>query len=272
MSRVCILNWTAAFHAGSAAVCESIEGLLSGHEIVERVTPGQYASEDFSGADVVLCNAEGTIHHGRPLGEILVSGLRRAQSRGLPTGIVNATWQDNPNEWAEVARRAEFVSVREHRSAVELKRQGVEGVHVFADLSLGVLRRPTIPGPHAGEVVLGSQGASGLSSLWKRLEDRYGAHRVTLRGDRNRPPHPHLQAVAAELSGAACYLTGEYHGLYAAAAAGIGVIAYPSNSWKIESTVGLYGMRARGGPGLADWIWAQPRMLPRDLDDLLCAA
>ncbi len=112
MARVCILNWTAEYHAGCAAVCESLERLLEGHEIVDRVATSESGGR-LGDADLVVLNGEGTLHHDRPHAEKFLGLLGRAQMHGIKTAIVNATWDAMSPNWLKVVQRCDFVSARE---------------------------------------------------------------------------------------------------------------------------------------------------------------
>ncbi len=252
MARVCILNWTAGYHAGCAAVCESLERLIEGHEIVDRVATSESGGR-LGDADLVVLNGEGTLHHDRPHAEKFLGLLGRAQMHGIKTAIVNATWDSMSPNWLKVVQRCDFVSAREPWSA---KAMGTE--NVFPDLSLSAVRWPNKLGPHTSRIVTGGNGAG-------KYGDVIGAYR-TASSARVFLRKRSFQSVVDELAGASMYLTGEYHGMYAAAAAGVSCMALPSNTHKIEATIDWH---ERSGETYPFWLWLQklPRLTKEVLDE-----
>ncbi len=254
--RVLILNWTAGFHAGCRAVCESLESLFEDHEIVGRVkTRGESIPAFlYLEADMVVLNGEGTCHHNASNAVRFLRALEDAQDAGLKTMLLNTVWQDM--EWFikdDVAGRCDLVTAREPMSQGQLP----AGTPIYPDLCLSSVSRPSAPGPHEGQVVVGRVG----SGSRRRLMDQYPGERVLLE-DRD------FQDVVDELSGAALYLTSQYHGMYAAAAAGVPCSTYPSNSWKVESTLDWYE-RNGGGKSFSDWLWELPRLTKEVVEEAL---
>lgn len=249
--RALVLNWTHGYHAGCAAVCRSIERILTdaGCEIVGRIKTGRDAPDRFADAELVVVNGEGTLHHEARNAQTILRQMIQANEAGLRTMLVNASWMgmnDHP-AWTAL-RGCSLVTAREPLSAQAMP-CNADGV--YPDLSLYDVHRPTSGGPHAGKVVLGSPGVGPRRVIFHSYA-KYGWPVVTLRGS-------DFQAVVDELAGAAMYVTGRYHGMYAAVAAGVPVSTQPSNTWKIESTFDWYEQTA-GGKTFADWLWERPRL------------
>ncbi|MEM7351582.1 MAG: polysaccharide pyruvyl transferase family protein [Acidobacteriota bacterium] len=86
-------------------------------------------------ADLVLVNGEGTIHHDRPAGAWLLAASEAARTLGKPAVLINAIWQDNSTQLADLAREFALISVRESASAKELRQAGLSA-RVVPDLAL----------------------------------------------------------------------------------------------------------------------------------------
>lgn len=130
-------------HHGCSRVMSAIESLLTqvGGQIVAcvpahtdwRVNP--YLLATAASARLVLVNGEGTIHHDRPAGRLLLEAGAWAKSRGIPVALVNAGWEDNGHDFLRLARDFSLVAVRDTRSAMQLREGGV-ACRIVPDLSL----------------------------------------------------------------------------------------------------------------------------------------
>lgn len=217
-----VLNDTSSYHAGSAAAMDGLRHALRHHEILGfHRSMSREVPEDFAGADVVICNGEGTFHHGTPEPAWLMAQLTRARAQGRRAWLVNTVWQDNPIEWLQIP---DVIITRDPWS-----RRATGTAYVFPDLCLSSSwHRPRTAGPFEGEIVVGGPGAGPDSaSIWPSLE-RCFPHRARLQ-------EMPWQGVIDTLAGCALYVTGEHHGVYAAACAGVPFVVAPSNSWKIEA-------------------------------------
>jgi polysaccharide pyruvyl transferase WcaK-like protein len=85
---------------------------------------------------VVVINGEGTLHDASASGGRLLSVLTHAKRGSRPVVLINALWENNPQEWADLLSGCALVSARDLSSAAELTRAGVRGVRHVPDLSL----------------------------------------------------------------------------------------------------------------------------------------
>jgi len=250
MPKAFLLNDTSTHvHAGCRSTIAAMRfktPIIVGRTFVnQRDTP-----EDFAGADTVVLNGEGSIHHGarREWPTYLVEQLRRAQAIGLRTCWVNSVYQDNPPEWGEILARCWPVSARETLSAERMREAGCPHVETWTDLSLEDVHAPRAPGPHYGKPVLGDVGASGMGGLWNTLASLVQGRATMARRS--------LQDVVNQIAGCRVYLTGQWHGVIAAAVAGVPFAAVPSNSHKTEALL----------------AWADLGLRCRTPDEMLAAA
>lgn len=231
MARVWIVNDTSAYHAGCRATMQSLRSRISPrHHIAVQVKTRGTIDQDLGGCDILVVNGEGTMHHGqgRKWPTEIAFALSLAQRKGIRTLLINTVWQANPPEWGGVAQAAR-VRARDPWSAAEV---GTD--EVYPDLSLDALSAPHRPGPYRGKVVLGDPGCSGRRTLWRQLRE-LGLPFVDLQ-------HETMQKTVQLLAGCRAYLTGQYHGVIAAAVAGVPFAAVSSNSWKIDALLHWAGM------------------------------
>ncbi len=119
-------------HHGCTTVVETIDRLCAanGIEVVARVPAHSDWRQDeaalaaFRQVDLVLVNGEGTIHHDRPAGRLLLEAGAHAASLGKPAVLLNATWQANSSEALDLLESFSIVSVRESASEAELVGHG----------------------------------------------------------------------------------------------------------------------------------------------------
>jgi len=275
MTTVYVLNDTSAHdHAGCRAVMQSLYARLAGAEIVGRHFVGQRLDDPgFRDADLVVCNGEGTLHHGKRQAVYLMECLRAALRQGRRAILVNAVWQEMGG-WGRVLGKLDRLYLREpmstHQALDDIGPYVHGPVECCPDLCLDVALPPTRLGPYAGQEVLGGVGASGMRRSWPGLEGRI-PNAVSLRGQS-------LQSAVDELAGAALYVTGQHHGVYAAAIAGVPFRCCRSNSWKIEALLNWYDPEYEWPAdeawcqrptdwyaGFSEWLLALPRM-PRLID------
>ncbi|WP_128891514.1 polysaccharide pyruvyl transferase family protein [Erythrobacter sp. HKB08] len=119
-------------HHGCTTVIETIDTLAAknGIEIVARAPAHANWREDdavrsaIREADCIIVNGEGTIHHDRPAGKALLAAGPYAKERGKKAFLVNSTWQENSAESLEMLRDFDIVTVRESASEAELVGHG----------------------------------------------------------------------------------------------------------------------------------------------------
>ena len=143
--RVYIINDTRNFHAGATAATEGIIKTLEaqGHEITGTCKVGKDPNMEGEFPAVgyldggpkyhaVVCNGEGTLHHGR--GQPLLNFMQSAADRGKKVFLVNATWDSMTTFDAKKLMKAKNVFFREDH-AWKTPAEGL--VSVFKDLRSG---------------------------------------------------------------------------------------------------------------------------------------
>jgi hypothetical protein len=231
-------------------------------------------------ADLILVNGEGTIHHDAERGRILLTAAAYARDRGKASVLINATWEGNSADMAALAAGFDLVSVRDGRSAAELRAHGV-ACRVVPDISLLTEAPPS----RRGEALLYTDNvvpARGLELYG--LGRRIGAaplsifHHKRSPGEvltfmrryvtRNPPPTPRT-LLMAERAGwndvvgqtddpaawvrrfgeARLVITGRFHVATFCLVTGTPFLATPSNTQKIEALVEDAGLEPwRVGP------------------------
>lgn len=219
--RVYLLNDTSAGHAGMRAVMASLRGRLAGHEIVGVHRVGDMVTAIPPKAEVVVCNGEGTLHHDAPAGRVLLETLSRAQDRGLQTHLVNAVFQQTATYYSAVLRRLTSMTVREPLSLACARANGAEATLCADACADPVLYSVSLDPVHRTQVMVGAW------PFWPSLRVEGPWLPVTLYTGS-------FLAILNRLRRATVYLTGQHHGVYAAALSETPFVPIPSNSWKIE--------------------------------------
>ena len=236
--RLFLANDTStAPHAGCKAVMRSLRAALAGVPDLEVtgthfVGTIEFDERAFAEADAVMINGEGTIHHSGHRARYLMTMIEEAKRRGKRVMLVNALFQQYDCSSDDLLAGLALLAVREPRSAAFARRYGGQP-HVLLDsaadpafLASGAARRLK------DGTVIGGAHKDGL------LERPFAG----LQGDRLRMGDASFEDIVATLRNAEIYLTGQHHGVYAAALAGCPFVATPSNSHKIESFVEWTGL------------------------------
>lgn len=298
---VVLINDTRAdLHHGCWRVMRTLEGQLArvGLEVVARAPAhadwrkDPAIGEAISKAALVVVNGEGTIHHDRPAGEALLAAGAAARAAGVPSALINASWDANGPAYTRALADFTLVSARETRSAAQIGAAGLTA-RVVPDLSLfgavsppaaragvgftdSVLRQVALDLETArkrlGGIALPIHfNAPGLKGDLQNLRDgvakrdladpvflaRSIAARLVWRAAETREEADYMAKVAA----LALLVTGRFHAATFALAAGTPVLAVESNTHKIGATF--------EDAGLAPWR----RIAPADLTpDLLALA
>jgi hypothetical protein len=235
--RLFLANDTStAPHAGCKAVMRSLRAALAG--VPDLVVTGTHFvgttevdDAAFAEADAVMINGEGTIHHSGHRALFLMAMIEEAKRQGKRVLLVNALFQQYEGPENLLAGLA-LLAVREPRSAAFARRFGgqpqvlLDSAADPAFLATGVARRLK------DGLVIGGAHKDGL------LQRPFAA----LQGDRLRMGDGSFEDIVASLRNAEIYLTGQHHGVYAAALAGCPFVATPSNSHKIESFIEWSGL------------------------------
>ena len=260
MVRAVLLNDTTAWHAGSRAATLELRELLerAGHEIVGTIETQEKPLEAKTrellhreAPDLVVLHGEGTIHHDAATAVTFLEIASEWKTRGAAVFLVNAVWDGMSARLARLARRFDRVFVREPSSAKILEAEGVEVTGVRLDLSAnqapeleeGLALRPELQGGGYGE------GVCGTPLPWQPFTGRP----VSLRGKT-------WGGVVRAIRTCSIYVTGEHHGVIAAALAGVPWAAMEPNTHKLSGLLAWgYGSEipiARDGRELAaavDW-------------------
>ena len=287
--KVVILNDTSIDrHHGCTRVMRLLqEGLIRHGFTVSALSPVRHdwrqnaairaAIED---AALIVINGEGTLHHGKPAAANLLSVTDFAGD--TPVALVNTLYQDNPPDWSIWLKKMAYISTRDSRSADEIETCTGHRPCVVPDLSLSarVASRPTIDKIIYGDSIKEdvARQLADLARLQRApLVPSISAYKGMRKGDglfarlrrrgmiarhlrRVKAANPTLElysteeAYANRVASAGLYVTGRYHGVCYAMAAGIPFVAIKSNSWKIEALiadVGLAQWRVTAAQGLS---------------------
>lgn len=130
-------------HHGCSRVMSALETLIAemGGRIIASApahsdwTQSHQVLEALEKAKLVVVNGEGTIHHNSKAGLKLLEVAEHAARLGIPCVLLNCAWQDNGLEFVEKLRQFTLVSVRDTRSAAQIRAAGISCCLV-PDLSL----------------------------------------------------------------------------------------------------------------------------------------
>ncbi|MDQ0464635.1 GNAT superfamily N-acetyltransferase [Caulobacter ginsengisoli] len=256
-------------HHGCGRVMRTLLDLASANELEVIATAPAHADwradpafmAAFERARLVIVNGEGTIHHDRPAGALLLEAGAAARARGIPAALINASWQTNP-----AASLAEFalIAARETRSVDEIAEAGFRARRV-PDLSLyeTVTPAPRRQGVGFTDSVVRSL-VPALESARRRVRGvpvpiQYGGGRLAwVRQTLGRQDllHPaRLVALAGarlasygarsaddaaymdRIAGLEMLVTGRFHAATFALAAGTPLLALDSNTHKIAAVL-----------------------------------
>lgn len=292
--RVVLMNDTSLrFHHGCARVMRLLSAGLEaqGAEIIYR-SPARndWANDDaflaaIKQADLIVVNGEGTLHHGKEAGRVLLDIVDHPSVQNTPIALINALYEANPESWNKSLGRFSLISARDGKSAAQIDQAlGTARARVVPDLSLSNGAEPQAE-PRT-ELIVGD------SVRWKRRRELALAAR-RLRADRfvpikvlrqkifSRPVigaaarwvlfntyngvfflrQPPLNMVDSEadylavLGHAKGHLTGRFHSICLSLVTGTPFIAVGSNSHKIETLLddaGLGRDRIMSGAQLSD--------------------
>lgn len=245
-----------AYHSGCKAVWEVLCAAVceAGGEVV--------SGEDY---DVFVVNGEGSMHHGRPTFYKKMGLLKDALNKGRRAMLVNTVWQDNPSDYDGVLRKLSRVSVRETRSANELRRVHGTSAQPCLDFSYFwplALKAP--PQSREREGIYYTDYLDPAIANFSPLPATIAAGLSSGPAAEPRPLAMHEQsweATVAMLAGAELLVTGRHHAVYAACRARTAFAAIEGNSHKIAGLIDWSGTSipvAHSVDQLPDVIrWAQ---------------
>ena len=201
MPRVVLLNDTDVngYHFG----CARVMGVIRSQLAARGITPAgavpvslnwRDRHEDLvNSADLVLINGEGTLHHGSRKGRWLLEAAEATKARGGKVALINALWQNNPEDWAALIRHVDILACRDSRSAKALAAQtGRADVRLLGDLPM-TMAIPPVSAPRDGLLLGDSLHASVTAHLAHLAEQMPGASLI--------PVTSSLKFVSPHLSG-----------------------------------------------------------------------
>ena len=224
-------------HAGCKAVMRSLHAAIAavpGLKICGTHSVGTREIDEiaFYAADAVLINGEGTIHHSGQHATYLLALIAEAKDAGKKVLLVNALFQQYECQSDDILADLALLTVREPRSAGFARRYGGKPRVLLDSAADPAFTEGGTATPLTHGWVIGGYIDSGLlKDPFKRIE----GHRLNI----HKSP---FEDIIATLRAAELYLTGQHHGVYAAAIAGCPFIVTPSNSHKIESFVEWTGL------------------------------
>ncbi|KKM04578.1 hypothetical protein LCGC14_1762840 [marine sediment metagenome] len=113
-------------HVGCNAVIAAIRGVAAMHgiEIIKSYTRSEIINDAcyFTGADIIIINGEGSLHHGTPNSAFLWTVLNHAQMNNIPTVLINTVWDgmELDDRQLELLNTLELVSCRESKSLYQI--------------------------------------------------------------------------------------------------------------------------------------------------------
>ncbi|MBJ6751574.1 polysaccharide pyruvyl transferase family protein [Geomonas anaerohicana] len=262
MTKVALFNDTGNFpHVGCLAVSQAHDKMLrkAGAEITHRhfvtelkdlwrgsveasadAVRTSAVSREMEEVDAVIVNGEGTIHHGAGLH--LLALLKHAQLLKKRTFLVNCVIQDCIF-YHDVMRDLDDLTVRDAHSLSYLADAGVPGrVVLDSILEADFKAEPTVDFKNKIVITDFHHSMIDVGAALKKLQDELQDEAVyypledKLRFD-------DWQHFVANLRTARLIVTGRHHGVYLSALAKRPFVALPSNTWKIEGTLSLFGER-----------------------------
>jgi hypothetical protein len=279
--KVLLLNDTdeGATHFGCMRVMRTIRSELAkrGFDTLPSIKVGSDWKRDphlvaqIDAAELVVINGEGTLHHGKRRGRWLLEAGARVKARGGRVALINALWQDNPPDWATLARDFDLLWCRDQRSASALAQATGGEVHCLGDLSMFDAWTPTTQhreGIMVGCSVHGSvtqalarfakEGGhdfipvtTAIKTLparltgWRLLLRRYRQYWQNVWFQHRFPAATFLRddmAFLSALSQHRLVVTGRFHAVCLAVLSGTPFLAVASNSWKIQALIQDIGL------------------------------
>lgn len=145
MAQVTLFNDTSTrYHHGCARVMRLLGAGLEarGAQILAR-SPARHdwaADADLLAqirkSDILVINGEGTLHHGAKAGRKLLDLADHPATQGKKLVLINALYDANPPEWADLLKRFDLISARDSDSASQLSQAIGRTVGWAPDLSL----------------------------------------------------------------------------------------------------------------------------------------
>lgn len=223
-------------HAGCKAVMRSINGQLArvpGLQVIGRHKVGQFEVDEaaFAKADAVLINGEGTIHHSTKRSQHLMASIMAAKQQGKTVLLVNALFQQYAGP-KDLLEGLNLLSVREPRSAAFARVFGGQPLTLLDSAADPDFLGQGTPTPLTHDLVIG----------YAQKVERFPLAFNALQGHKQSMFKGTFDDIVATLRQAKVYLTGQHHGVYAAALAGCPFVTVRSTSHKIEAFIDWTGL------------------------------
>lgn len=218
MLNIVFVGDTKNYHSGCYEVCKNIKHSLKKHTIVKSFPPMHSLPDvDWDAVDLVLVNGEGTLHHNRPAAEGIMDFVKRAQSHGVNTAIVNTVWQNMHIKWKPVLDSLDYFSVRDQLSQEYVADAFDIQVDCYLDISMQNCY-PLHKDSHADDIVCGNTLESkifGLGNIISIFDHEW-------------------EDFVYQLSRHKGYVSGRFHEIAAACVARTPFWPIRGNSWKIQ--------------------------------------
>lgn len=279
--KVLLLNDTdqGGMHFGCARVMRTIRQELArrGMAVLPSIKVGTNWQRDqelvgmIDEADLVVINGEGTLHHGKRRGRWLLEAGARVKARGGRVALINALWQENPHDWADLAQEFDILAFRDSRSAHDVAAATRRQVLCQGDLSMLHTWRDT-GSPRTGVMIgcsvhgsvtehlarfakegshdfvpltISIKAAAARTPGWRHRLGEWRANRQNL-NFLARFPRTRLvtddDSYLAQLSEHSLLVSGRFHAVCLALLSGTPFLAVSSNSWKIETLIKDIGL------------------------------
>jgi len=240
-----------SFHLGTVYACSIIRQNLARRGLTEvgwandRARFDEVLSCAARRPELIVLNGEGTLHHGAPRAEELMSICAHAKDLGIGVAVLNSVWEGNPDTMVEALRTLDLVHVRDSVSHGELPTDFP--AEITPDVSIQLFLRTTregtfLPPKHSLAVMDSVVQRTSTALLDFAEQERlpfYAMPVGNLRkmreavAIRSGPVWPRLLQLT-DLIASRTWVTGRFHGLIAALCAGLPVCALSSNTSKIE--------------------------------------
>lgn len=210
------------------APAEGISAVLADEEICDQITK----------VDVVICNGEGSIHHGA--GTELLAVLGAAQTLGKPTLLFNAVFEETPG-WEPVLCQLMDFTVRDHRSLAYADSLGVPARFV-PDISLEAKYTLDKQISLSGKDVLTDWHP--LRADVEEIIRGYATEQTSTEKFylplHSRDTAEMWRSLPSMLSDCRVLLTARHHGVYMASLCGCPFVMLGSNTHKMEGILGMF--------------------------------
>lgn len=213
-----ILNHTAQskYHSGSAKVMDNFRKLYSEHNVVMEGKLPQ-------NCDWAVLNGEGTMHDGR--GGKHVERALAAKQAGAKIALVNTVWQNMPERLNKAVSEFNVVVARESLSFKQLYSLNPATI-ILPDLCILFPEKAEATGLLKGVPMAKSRLHADVAKL--KVFAPFNVPQYSMSKDYS------FDQQVEELKSLRVYLTGQHHGVYAAALAGIPFVPTVGNTHKIQ--------------------------------------